>query len=270
MHQDNMAKTETLVEPEAWDAIYDAAATLPSIAFDKPYERIFLEDQIGAYLHHAKSPGTVVELGSAPGRFAVLLAQKTGLTPYGVEVTPNGAQLNRRFFAAHGYPEENVVEASFMDPAFIEKYQQSFDMVGSFGLIEHFKDVPFALKCHFDILRPGGLAIISIPNLRGFNGIWRRLFNPELDATHDLELMQLANFRKQFSDSRMSILYCGMAGRYHVFYHSEPTGWRRYCFLVLTNSEVLIHKFFSLFGRTRKFESRFFSPYLLCILKRTS
>jgi len=54
-----------------------------------------------------------------------------------------------------------------------------FDIVFSFGLIEHFDQPDTILKKHIDLLKPGGLLICIIPNVCGLQGkifdlkIWR-------------------------------------------------------------------------------------------------
>jgi 2-polyprenyl-3-methyl-5-hydroxy-6-metoxy-1,4-benzoquinol methylase len=39
----------------------------------------------------------------------------------------------------------------------------------SWGLIEHFTDTESVISAHVNLLKPGGILIVSIPNLRGFN-----------------------------------------------------------------------------------------------------
>jgi 2-polyprenyl-3-methyl-5-hydroxy-6-metoxy-1,4-benzoquinol methylase len=46
----------------------------------------------------------------------------------------------------------------------------SFDFVTSFGFIEHFDNPKVAVKYHIDLLKPGGMALITIPNYGGIYG----------------------------------------------------------------------------------------------------
>src|SRR2546430_10201924 len=44
-----------------------------------------------------------VEIGSAPGEYSVEFARRFGCTPYGVEYSPVGVQLNREVFSQNGF-----------------------------------------------------------------------------------------------------------------------------------------------------------------------
>lgn len=102
-----------------------------------------------------------IELGSGRGDLSVLLAEE------GAEVTlldANDSALSsatQRFIrlGLHG----SYVRSDLRDAALLEV--APFDVALSIGVIEHFSgsartDV---LRAHHDVLRPGGLAIISVP-----------------------------------------------------------------------------------------------------------
>ncbi len=75
----------------------------------------------------------------------------------GVEPTPDLAATCRR----RGI---EVIEAPIEDVTLTE----SFDVVASFEVIEHlFAPVDFVRRCS-DLLRPGGLFVLSTPNVKGF------------------------------------------------------------------------------------------------------
>ncbi len=62
----------------------------------------------------------------------------------------------------------------------------SFDVVYSAGVIEHFEDPSRIVRIHAELLKPGGLALITVPNLRGIYG---RLASEETLAIHNLDIM---------------------------------------------------------------------------------
>ncbi len=55
----------------------------------------------------------VVEIGSAPGDTLVRLKETFSFIPYGVEYSPQGAELNRKTFREHNIDASNVIEADF-------------------------------------------------------------------------------------------------------------------------------------------------------------
>jgi 2-polyprenyl-3-methyl-5-hydroxy-6-metoxy-1,4-benzoquinol methylase len=49
----------------------------------------------------------------------------------------------------------------------------AFDVVISFGLIEHFEDTDACLKAISQFIAPQGLLITFIPNMEGFPGFYK-------------------------------------------------------------------------------------------------
>src|SRR5438067_1576464 len=78
----------------------------------------------------------VLEVGSAPGTFLAQFSQKYECTPYGVEYSDVGVQVNRKIFSSVGINPDNVIHADFFSDQFNERYQESFDVVISRGFIE--------------------------------------------------------------------------------------------------------------------------------------
>jgi 2-polyprenyl-3-methyl-5-hydroxy-6-metoxy-1,4-benzoquinol methylase len=105
----------------------------------------------------------LIELGAGRGTNAALAAR------HGVKVTtldyaPRALELAQDFFDRNGveadYVEANVLEVSRSPLA------GQFDIAMSFGLAEHFSgaDRRTVVKAHFDLLRPNGIAFISVPH----------------------------------------------------------------------------------------------------------
>jgi SAM-dependent methyltransferase len=68
----------------------------------------------------------------------------------------------------------------------------SFDVVYSFGVIEHFDDPRPMVQKHFDLLRPGGTAIITVPHFgAGYGWLARRLDRKNYDI-HNISIMSEA------------------------------------------------------------------------------
>jgi SAM-dependent methyltransferase len=103
-----------------------------------------------------------VELGSGRGDLSALLARH-GANVTLVDTSKKGlAQAARRF-------ERLKLSASFKHADMLSALSSDsggFDVALSSGVIEHFKgaDRTRSVGAHFDILRPGGMALISVPN----------------------------------------------------------------------------------------------------------
>jgi SAM-dependent methyltransferase len=257
-----------LTQQDDWSPLYGDDSEPASLKLRQSYERLFWEQQLPGFLKHVRREGRLIELGSAPGRYAMLLSRITGCEPFGVEYTQSGVALNRRTFSHYSIDPDNVFHASFLDEQFQAQHDGAFDVVASFGLIEHFEDPTGAISAHLALLKPDGTAVISIPNYRGWNGFWINTMNPSIRKGHNFEIMKLRAFKSLFARPDLDIVYCGMAARYHYFFTGPQKGWRRLVQLLLINTEDMVHKLMKAVAPVFSMESRFFSPYILCVARK--
>jgi len=128
-------------------------------------------------LRRAAGPEAVriLELGAGGSRVLPYLAAKFGYRVYGADFSPRGCDLLRANLALAG-AKGNVVCEDLFQPSL---KPEQFDLVFSCGLIEHFEDMRAAIEQHLRLLRPGGRAVLIVPNLQGLQGrIWKRLAPP--------------------------------------------------------------------------------------------
>ena len=113
----------------------------------KPY--IYVKDKIG---------GTVVEIGCGDGRGIDLLAPLS--TRY-IALDKNTAVIEKKK-ASH--PQLEVVEATI--PPISQIPDQTADVIISFQVIEHILDDTLFLEEIYRILKPGGKAYLTTPNIK--------------------------------------------------------------------------------------------------------
>ena len=123
-----------------------------------------------------------LEIGCAPGKMLSWTAAVLGAGVSGLDYSEPGVLLARRLFRELGLSadirNEDVFSTTFAEG--------SFDVVYSAGVIEHFEDPSRIVRIHTELLKPGGLAVITVPNLAGFYG---RLASQETLAIHNLDIM---------------------------------------------------------------------------------
>lgn len=209
---------------------------------------------------------SVVEIGSAPGEFLVALHRRFGLVPYGIEYSPAGADLNRRAFATSGLDPGHVIEADFLAPETHIPYRGFFDIVISRGFIEHFTDPADVVAKHFSMLKPGGLLIVGIPNLRGLNHLLSWIFDRHVVAMHNLSIMTRDHFAALFSGNLITPLFCNYYGTFNFrLINARPTSSLRFILALCWKVQPALNlTFHGLFGR-RGAETRWSSPNLLFI-----
>jgi 2-polyprenyl-3-methyl-5-hydroxy-6-metoxy-1,4-benzoquinol methylase len=126
-----------------------------------------------------------LEIGCAPGKILAWVGREVGVTVCGVDYSPTGADTARWLCAGLGVPADIRCE----DATRTTFPPRSFDLVFSCGLIEHFEDPSEMVAAHTELLAPGGLAVIAIPNYSGVYLELQQWCDPDNVALHNLEIM---------------------------------------------------------------------------------
>jgi len=205
-----------------------------------------------------------LEVGSAPGEHLLQLSRTFGYDPYGVEFSRQGVEVNRRLFAQHGLNPGNVIHADFLSPAFQDRYKDSFDIVVSRGLIEHFVDLEQVIAAHLHVLRVGGHLVVSVPNLRGINHALAYFFNKSTLPLHNLSIMRRATFCSLFSRDELSSVVCRYYGTFSFGIFNTAAGSpKRHIRRVCAMSQNIINLLLRTAFGTRAPDHPYLSPYLI-------
>ena len=147
-----------------------------------------------------------LEIGAGSSRILPYLTSKFEQDTTGTDFSYAGCLLLKGNFALTGRSGKVVCEdlfASSLKP-------ESFDLVFSFGLIEHFDDPRTVLCEHLRLLRPGGRLVVAVPNLLGWYGLVMKKFAPPLWARHKvLTQRDLADHLVQFDLDKVRTGYLG-------------------------------------------------------------
>ena len=134
----------------------------------------------------------VIEIGCAPGKMLSWTAAVLGAHVAGLDYSTTGIRTAKRLFESMGlkgdFRCEDVFNTTF-EPG-------SFDMVFSFGLIEHFDDPREIVRRHVMLAKPGGTVVITVPNYGGIYGRIQRYFDAENLDLHNLDIMNAKALRK--------------------------------------------------------------------------
>ena len=199
-----------------------------------------------------------LEVGCAPGHLLVSYNSRYGYEPWGIDYSEEGVKQTRRLLESRGLDASRAVKADFFSDEIIERFAGFFDVVTSHGFIEHFNDVLPLITRHVELLRPGGLLLVQIPNLRWFNYFRCKFCHPHPDrlAMHNLAIMRLSAFRSAFEHCGLEhgfVGYVGTATLRHVF-----PSW-------MPDIDSWVDKLLALCLKSHALTSRFFSPYLMYI-----
>lgn len=211
-----------------------------------------------------------IEVGCGSSAWLPYFQKYFGFNVHGIDYSLEGcflAKENMKYFGK--FDSSNIKCLDIFD---VENIKEKYDIVFTYGLIEHFSDQKEIITKLSYLLKEGGQIITIVPNLNGFNGIVTRRFLPDIYAIH-----QVIDLEKLTSDHTFNGFNTEFAGYYGTFY-LEVMPWVR---IKAPFGNTLIKKVFlkfinlvnrlSLYGLklfSFKCETKAFSPYLVYIGKK--
>ena len=176
-----------LVDKEYWDHSWSAESQLPD-TFDpnirgmrglyrRPFHAFFAE-----HLPAIGPPGaSLVEIGCGRSQLLPYFAKQFNLRVAGLDYSEVGCEKARRILERDGV-RGDIRCADLWDATAVPTL--GYDIVFSFGLVEHFEDTAGILSALARYARPGGAVLTLIPNMRGMVGALQRVLSPEIYDMH--------------------------------------------------------------------------------------
>lgn len=154
--------------------------------------------------------GRMLELGGAPGSMAVRgAALRPDLQLDCLDYSDDGVQRTREVYARHGIRGE-IIHGDFREGG--ERFGQ-YDLVASYGLVEHFEDTAEVIALHLRYAKPGGWVLITVPDLAHapIHALLRRCALSMLER-HNLSAMDPARLRACVAQAGGVEIACGSLG----------------------------------------------------------
>lgn len=249
--------------PKVWDV---DSGRLPSHV-----EREFFLSIASALEGQGKTGSDVrlVEVGCARSQALPVLAKRLGISVAGVDYSPNGCEQTRIMMKREGVSGEVYCSDIFAVP---ESLKASFDVVVSFGLIEHFSKTNEIVAALAALLKPGGVIYSNIPNMRGTTGFVQKLLNRGIYDIHiPLTPIQVRTAHEAAGLHVIESAYF-LSSNYGVVNLGDPNrrnlGWwaKKIVLAILARVSMAVWLIERMFGRFPV--SQAFSPYVLCIAVR--
>lgn len=235
-----------LTEQAYWDGINLSYLLQFVPAEDKQAQ--WLERVLTQY---APGAGRSFEIGCYPGRFQGILGRH-GFELNGIDLTPEVSGRLPSWIREHGFKVGKFSIADFESMSVDERYE----LVCSFGFIEHFVDWKSVFHKHIELLLPNGLLIITAPN---FRGIIQRFLHAWLDQEnlrrHNLQSMRPDLWKHAAVESGIDVLFAGYFGGFDFWVdQAERTCFQNNVLTKIARNLPLLRRF--------PFSSRLFSPYI--------
>lgn len=232
-----------LVKQEYWDESYvnHSFVELPE---DNPIKQWINDVKL------LKPQGSCIEIGTYPGGYINEFG-KLGYEISGIDLTSRVTELNV-IFANKKHNVGSFIQSDFLNFCFPPKY----DIVCSFGFIEHFLDYKLIIQKHADILKSKGVLLIVTPSFSSPVQLFlRRIMDSENLKRHNLKSMNPDDWATYLQDKGFRIVRKDYIGGFDFWVDSQ-----KYTFL----QKIALRTLFSILPKLKKIfkkKSSIYSPY---------
>lgn len=122
-----------------------------------PMPRYLLRCWVAKRLIRSLRPRDFVEIGAASGHMAQWMSQQQGMTGTAVEISPSALQMMKERLQGNDQVTIFDRDSRELEPG------SMFDLLLSMEVLEHIEDDIAALENWFDLVRPGGHLLLSVP-----------------------------------------------------------------------------------------------------------
>jgi SAM-dependent methyltransferase len=176
---------DDLAGPAYWDGVWGDEGVAAPIDPRAGGVRNSLNRRFDRFFRDVLAPlgrgSALLEAGCAHSRWLPYFALELGFEVCGVDYSASGCAGTRQVLERAGVPAE-VVQADFFQPP--PQLAGRFDVVVSFGVVEHYRDTAGVIRALSRFLRPGGLMVTQVPNMVGMVGTLQRWFNRPVFEKH--------------------------------------------------------------------------------------
>jgi len=245
---------EPIVDQQYWDAGYAGH----KLAYSP--EQIQFKEIFAQYLPRGGEGGvrSCFEVGCYPGSYLIYLGKEFGYEANGIDLTPRTAAEFAEYLRGNGVTVGKIERGDFFEFA----PERQYDLVCSFGFVEHFADYEEVIRRHAALVKAGGTLVLSAPNFRGLQGVLHALLDkPNLDR-HVLGSMNLRRWRGALERCGMQVVHEGYY-RTFDFWTDHPTASRgsRWLAMRIAGAGRRV-------DRMVHWPNRFTSPYMISVARK--
>ena len=196
-----------LTQPNRWDDLW-MKISLPAQVDSTNAPELEMSRVIRKILQRHR-PLDVLDVGCCPGRWLAHFHSEYGCNVHGIDYTETACAVTRENLELLGIPG-TVTKGDIQTLRTPEK----FDVVTSFGLVEHFRNPLEILQRQRALLNPGGRLICSVPNLRFLNGMIQRFLDRDILSEHNQAIMSMDYFRRTSKTLGLTPEFIGYVGMF--------------------------------------------------------
>lgn len=119
----------------------------------------------------------ILDIGCAAG-FFLKAAKQRGLKVFGVEISKESASFAKKEF------DIDIIAKDILELG--EEYNNFFDIISMFHVLEHLPDINEQMQKIYKLLKPGGVLIIEVPNIKSVDNLLYKNLIRTLQPPHHL------------------------------------------------------------------------------------
>ncbi len=200
----------------------------------------------------------VCEIGSGDGKLVRKISDNFNYQPYGIEYGKEPAAQAQKIGV------DTIIGDAF-DENLLSKYKEYFDVVYSYGFIEHIMPPEKAIDIHLQLLKKGGYFFIQIPRFKGFNYFRAKVFRPDILPLHNLEIMEQEILESLCKRENIEKLFCKNYGTFKLRIPMDRKNTKWYLLKIICSLDYVLNPICRLIFRDKGFETRLFSPCVIFI-----
>lgn len=176
-------KTVDLAGEQYWNAVWAETAQAGHMKPTTPGFRNHVDREFAALFQTIlpEQAFDLLEVGCAQSRWLPHFASEHGARVCGLDYSELGCEAERTILRDAGIDGEIFCGDLFEPRAALTN---RFDVVVSFGLVEHFDDTAAAIRALREYAKPGGLLVTVVPNMVGATGAIERWINRPVYDMH--------------------------------------------------------------------------------------
>ena len=233
-----------------WDSYFykrqNKLRAVESVPFTDIFER-YLDPDSGK---------TILEIGCADSDFLCYLAKRYGYKAYGIDYS-DAISKTADIFKFNNLAEPTLYKEDF----FNWNPDKQFDVVCSFGFIEHFENLDTVIAKHAELVSDNGKIIITLPHFAHGQYLLHWLIDRENLKKHNTKIMNLNSIRGAIKKNNLKIEHLSYYKTFGFWTERENlTRWEKIFKWMIIKSGKVITK---IFGYDNS--NFLFSPHIVCV-----
>lgn len=259
-------ETKNKYSLDVWEDYYKNEKKIhiqPKAGFFQSYDLFLCDSILGRYLPHNqgnKQDMKICEIGFGDGKLLKKIADRFNYEHYGIEYSKEAIQTATK--GVHG------ILGDIFDEQLSNQHKEQFDVVFSYGFIEHIIPTQKAVQAHLKLVKKGGLLVLQIPRFKQFNWLKARLFRPDLLPLHNLTIMEQEVLTVLGQQEGLEELFCKNYGTLKLRLPMAKKDSWYYVLKTVCLLEYVFNPLFRILFGDRRFETRLFSPAVMYIGKK--